>query len=115
MKELKPCPFCGGKAMRLVDVDEYDDDGRLLPDKAVNCTKCGVRTRWQHTMDEAVTLWNKRIGESAVTTQEALEWKIAQLREEHYALQKKIDALEREIVMRKMEENDNESHCRNSG
>lgn len=39
MTELKPCPFCGGKAMFL-DMDDSGD-----PFVIVLCGKCGIRTQ----------------------------------------------------------------------
>lgn len=48
--ELKPCPFCGGKA----DYD-YDDYGIHA-----FCTKCDSRTGDFETINEALNSWNFR-------------------------------------------------------
>ena len=48
--ELKPCPFCGGKA-RLC-ISEY------IP-PWIECD-CGVFTEGQNTAEEAAEMWNRR-------------------------------------------------------
>ena len=53
--ELKPCPFCGGKA-RLMTYDTYGSH-------YVKCdnVSCGIVT-WIHTTgEEAVEAWNKMV------------------------------------------------------
>lgn len=53
MAELKPCPFCGGKAKR-------EKGGSLFARLCrVICTKCEMSTRW-HRTDPDVELWNER-------------------------------------------------------
>jgi len=57
MKELKPCPFCGGKAfVRYV-----------MPCSTVQCEKCGASTGvfsdWYEEADgrqKAIYAWNRR-------------------------------------------------------
>ena len=49
-KELKPCPFCGGKA-------EFIHNGE---DKYIGCNKCNSRTRCSYSLDELAELWNTR-------------------------------------------------------
>lgn len=50
--ELKPCPFCCGKAEML----NYSDNEWL-----VHCTVCdGMVERWRETEDEAIEQWNRR-------------------------------------------------------
>lgn len=56
---LKPCPFCGGKA-ELVD---YGLMGRM---KVVQCLVCGARTRTfdpKVTRGNAIEAWNRRVNE----------------------------------------------------
>ena len=56
MTELKPCPFCGGKA-RIMLEDEH------LPDECfhnIYCTSCGAQF-WVKSKTEAITVWNRRI------------------------------------------------------
>lgn len=51
MAELKPCPFCGGKA-------EMEDVGRLY---FVRCRRCGVnQDHLYHSKQAAVKAWNRR-------------------------------------------------------
>ena len=53
MSDLKPCPFCGGKAR----LNEYKD-GEVWYE--VWCDECAVRTEQYETVDEAVKVWNRR-------------------------------------------------------
>ena len=60
--ELKPCPFCGGKAQI------WDNAWRVLAKARVQikCRRCGVRTMeyvgldWDDTHDLAIAAWNRR-------------------------------------------------------
>ena len=52
LAELKPCPFCGGKAQ----INYAGADLLIL------CSKCLVRTESYHTKAEAVEAWNRRAG-----------------------------------------------------
>lgn len=57
-KELKPCPFCGGKA-KMVVYTNYNDDN----DYVVNCTRCDATVPiWHETPEEAAQCWNRRAG-----------------------------------------------------
>ena len=50
---LKPCPYCGGKA-KLTDLKQ-------APESWVECTECGARTRFFSNSEEAaVSAWNSR-------------------------------------------------------
>lgn len=52
MAELKPCPFCGGKAEML----NYSPSEWL-----VYCPACqGMVEQWRKTEQEAVEQWNRR-------------------------------------------------------
>ena len=53
--ELKPCPFCGGKAEMMGITFVY-----------VKCLKCGVETMGFREEDEAAGAWNRRDGERNV-------------------------------------------------
>ena len=50
MTDLKPCPFCGGKA----NLREYQIDFRVM------CSECGCRAKLCSTEKEAVEAWNRR-------------------------------------------------------
>ena len=62
MAELKPCPFCGGAAMRM------NCDGKGQPiakwleiHYVVRCLKCGIRTNTYQTKKGAINAWNRRV------------------------------------------------------
>ena len=58
MIELKPCPFCGGKARIMLEEED-------LPDTSfhnVYCTVCGAQF-WVKSKSEAIEAWNRREGE----------------------------------------------------
>ena len=52
MAELKPCPFCGGKDLQVVNV--YGEDYYV---DCQTCTTCGPSA---DTYEEAIEAWNRR-------------------------------------------------------
>ena len=57
--ELKPCPFCGGKA-EMVEQRLY---GNTPTHFGVCCGSCYQGTwRWHRTEAEAAAAWNRRAG-----------------------------------------------------
>ena len=50
--ELKPCPFCGGKAI----IDGCDDTLWI-----VICKECNASIGYKETKEEAIEAWNLRI------------------------------------------------------
>lgn len=63
MADLKPCPFCGGKAQ----LDH--NQGGILTRSYVRCNSCGCKT-WEFTISteessdmEAIEAWNRRVGD----------------------------------------------------
>lgn len=52
--KLKPCPFCGGKAVKTAF-----SWGNICDEYTVKCTECGVGTKVLKS-DEAVKAWNTR-------------------------------------------------------
>lgn len=58
MNELKPCPFCGGKAT-LHEIA----DGQFYIDCAMQLGFCSVMpSTWTYnTEEEAVEAWNRRV------------------------------------------------------
>lgn len=64
-EDLKPCPFCGGKAM--MDTDKwYDEDGPIAYVKTYNigCTSCGIKTTDYPNQITPYRLWQRRVGEA---------------------------------------------------
>ena len=51
MAELKPCPFCGGEDLMMVDDDDYF---------FVGCNTCDTCGPGEGTEEEAIEAWNKR-------------------------------------------------------
>ena len=59
MNELKPCPFCGGKAEMLIS--EYEGSRK---EYLVACAECdGMVERWRETEEEAVEQRNRRVND----------------------------------------------------
>ena len=54
MPDLKPCPFCGGKAELFHSYDGYH---------CVQCTCCACGTIHMRTEMDVVRMWNRRAGE----------------------------------------------------
>lgn len=53
-KELKPCPFCGGKA-------SYIESGKGA--YWIKCYRCRVETEAYDCKEEALKVWNRRAGD----------------------------------------------------
>lgn len=49
-EELKPCPFCGGKNMRIWNTST----------PRVSCDDCLANTAYGETKEEAIEQWNRR-------------------------------------------------------
>jgi Lar family restriction alleviation protein len=60
--ELKPCPFCGGEARMYTRNNAF---GGTVG--CVNIAKCGVRTLWMETPEQAIAAWNQRVKENPCT------------------------------------------------
>ena len=61
MEELKPCPFCGGKKIRV-----YGKENFRTCSPWVQCESCLASTSAEDTEKEAIEAWNRR--ESDVDT-----------------------------------------------
>lgn len=53
--QLKPCPFCGGKAEFYIKTS-YPDEWN-----GVMCSSCGIKTKATWNIDEEIEKWNKRV------------------------------------------------------
>lgn len=69
MSELKPCPFCGGKATVMVcdgsgsfyaDIGTEVFFGRKMTHCLTMCKKCGIRTKAYLTRRGVFNAWNRR-------------------------------------------------------
>lgn len=61
MAELKPCPFCGHSAPKLLkDRWPVDDQGHFAKAFWVRCGKCGSTSDEFKTSGEAEKAWNRR-------------------------------------------------------
>ena len=62
-KELKACPFCGGKASMNFDPDgTKDTEGRKWA-YTVSCNKCCASTGLCWSSDMAMAAWNRRVND----------------------------------------------------
>ena len=65
-RELKPCPFCGGKAV-LKETYRYIGHGESIPQYFVKCGNayCDlyVATCNRDSEEEAIDAWNRRVTE----------------------------------------------------
>ena len=59
MFELKPCPFCGGKAKIVVSTDYRDRHLRY-----VTCEQCRVSTDFFLNDKAAAEAWNRRVSDA---------------------------------------------------
>ena len=61
MAELKPCPFCGGRADVSIDSEPVVDmDGRRWAYTVV-CNKCCATSGLIYRPEKAVEAWNRRV------------------------------------------------------
>ena len=60
MEELKPCPFCGSKDLKI-SAQEAQEGGNVLFVHCKHCDACGPA--FEATLEggeEAINAWNKR-------------------------------------------------------
>ena len=57
-EELKPCPFCGGKATVV-------DDSELCLGVSITCVKCNLELigTKENCLESAITAWNRRLAD----------------------------------------------------
>ncbi len=61
--DVKPCPFCGGKAELRDCTEEHDGVLVFGAPFAVVCVNCGAR-RDDYSENDAVDGWNARVNEA---------------------------------------------------
>ena len=62
MINLKPCPFCGGKAVMISEPYTHDRFLVACKNRGEVC-KCEPCTNWFDTPEEAAEVWNRRENE----------------------------------------------------
>ena len=63
--ELKPCPFCGGKAEAWVEFIHHESYGQdEVTMHHCGCKKCNIYSNWPWWREGAIIAWNRRIGDS---------------------------------------------------
>ena len=60
MVELKPCPFCGGKAIFLKESDVTCKSGQSINLGVVACIKLCCEQHYVSSEKEAIEAWNRR-------------------------------------------------------
>jgi Lar family restriction alleviation protein len=56
-RQLKPCPFCGGTALRM---------GGKWELSYIRCADCWAQTNLSRTQEEAEEAWNRRASDAAL-------------------------------------------------
>lgn len=59
MAELKPCPFCGGKAKLRIASEIWRDGKVEIGGWKAYCENCGIETALENR-EKAVEKWNRR-------------------------------------------------------
>lgn len=54
--KLKPCPFCGGKGVEILEAENKYLYYRYM----AQCQKCGANAKLGRTKEEARKAWNRR-------------------------------------------------------
>ena len=59
MTELKPCPFCGGNAEFIENMEMWGTEPHKM--YMVRCSNCYVKTQYRDNIDKATKVWNRRV------------------------------------------------------
>ena len=67
MSELKPCPFCGGEDVEVINALEAQPEMELVgltkDNWNVVCNECYAAGGTQRTALEAIEAWNRRVND----------------------------------------------------
>ena len=58
--ELKPCPFCGGRAHIAWYAEDFVRNAKHGDVLCVECEQCGIQTL-PDTKEELIKFWNTRV------------------------------------------------------
>ena len=60
--ELKPCPFCGSKAITHACAELCNEEARIIyrGTYGVHCISCGIATPPYRNGEKAIEAWNRR-------------------------------------------------------
>ena len=61
MTELKPCPFCGGKALYAWYAENRVDPSTI--DYLIYCERCDANGPIRESYEDAFAGWNRRVTE----------------------------------------------------
>jgi len=67
MKELKPCPFCGGKS-------DFKRIGTSRTSCIIECEDCGCRLESNESYENSGDQWNKRVELNKVEKQHTCQY-----------------------------------------
>ena len=59
--ELKPCPFCGGKAKIVT----WRDEKRRENPTKIKCVSCGCTSGVKNRIGKAAAAWNRRVNDGS--------------------------------------------------
>lgn len=68
MDDIRPCPFCGGTAWTDLHWREVVFSEKKSSERPyawyVQCTRCYMKTQYCDTLDLAIKVWNRRVGDN---------------------------------------------------
>lgn len=68
---IKSCPCCGGNPILI---DRHKETAVKSSLYWVECKSCGLSTQTTESEEEAISLWNRRVGESNENREKIPSW-----------------------------------------